>query len=129
MAIADLYKGEFVSRRFGAADQARAWHAGRHSPDHGGACPSHALQEAPALHIRINTHRYTPLVRGPLSGSAVGSTGIQRGLFPGPLGIICRPAEYWTLQPAVRTKPLAPRRSPTALRAARSAASRCRIQP
>src|SRR3984957_2312190 len=106
MTVADLHEREFVACGLRAADQARAWHAGRHSPDHGGACPSHALQEAPTLHIRINTHLYTPLVRGPLSGSAAGSTGIPRWLFPRALGIRCWPTGYGTRPPAVRTKAL-----------------------
>jgi hypothetical protein len=46
-----------VSRRFGAADQARAWHAARHSPDHGGACPSLSKWRSKPRRARlIRTH-------------------------------------------------------------------------
>src|SRR4029077_7475036 len=58
-----------------------------------------------------------PLVRGPLSGSAVDSTGIRGRLFPELLGIIMPACRVLDAAASSQDKGLAPRRPPTALRA------------
>src|SRR4029077_11540746 len=108
MAVADLHEGEVGAGRLGAADQARARHAGRHRPDHGGARPGHALQKAAPLHCRIMDHRGTPA--GPGSACRPRLTALParpRGYSRRDGGIRSRQAGYGTRQQAIRTRPLA----------------------